>query len=594
MSQPQKTQTPLAPKFDKVLLLRIFRLANPHKQKFYIALLLTLIAAFLAPYRPYLIQYTIDHPIAEKDISGIVSMSIAIAALLLLQTALQWYNTMLSNTIAQDVVMALRNKIFNYLTSLKLRFYDKTPIGTLVTRTISDIETLADVFAEGLINISGDVLQIIFILGIMFYTDWELSLVSLSVLPFLLYAGYLFKEKVRVSFEDVRTQVARLNTFVQEHIQGMNIVQLFNREEKEFERFKAINNQHRISNIKSIFYYSVFFPVVEIIAAVSTGLIVWYASLQIIDHQATPGVMIAFIMYINMFFRPRRQVADRFNNLQMGMVASRRVFDLLDNVDNTEPEGIQTDVSFKDQISFSNVWFAYKDEDYVIRGISFDVEPGKTLAIVGQTGSGKSTTINLLSRFYEISKGEIKIGGNDIKHINLHTLRSQIGIVLQDVFLFSGTIYDNIVLFRPDITPQQVEETAKLLGVHDFIMRLPNGYKQEVQERGLTLSVGQRQLISFVRAMVTNPPLLILDEATSSVDHETEEIIQRAITKMMANRTCIIIAHRLSTIQHAHEILVMNKGEIAETGSHETLIAYGGIYARMHAIQRADSSTVYE
>jgi ATP-binding cassette subfamily B protein len=413
-------------------------------------------------------------------------------------------------------------------------------------------------------------------------------------LPFLLYAGYLFKEKVRVSFEDVRTQVARLNTFVQEHIQGMNIVQLFNREEKEFERFKAINNQHRTSNIKSIFYYSVFFPVVEIIAAVSTGLIVWYASLQIIDHQATPGVMIAFIMYINMFFRPIRQVADRFNNLQMGMVASRRVFDLLDNVDNTEPEGIQTDVSFKDQISFSNVWFAYKDEDYVIRGISFDVEPGKTLAIVGQTGSGKSTTINLLSRFYEISKGEIKIGGNDIKHINLHTLRSQIGIVLQDVFLFSGTIYDNIVLFRPDITPQQVEETAKLLGVHDFIMRLPNGYKQEVQERGLTLSVGQRQLISFVRAMVTNPPLLILDEATSSVDHETEEIIQRAITKMMANRTCIIIAHRLSTIQHAHEILVMNKGEIAETGSHETLIAYGGIYARMHAIQRADSSTVYE
>lgn len=585
MSKKELNEKQAKPTFDRAVLLRIGRLASPYKKAFYMAVTLTVVSAFLGPVRPYLIQYTIDQYISLGNLQGILYMSLGLLALLLLQTFLQWYNTILSNTLAQNVVKDLRNKVYAHLTSLKQQYYDNTPVGTLVTRTISDIETLADTFAEGLISISGDVLQIIFILSLMLYTDWKLTLISLTVLPLLMYAGYVFKEKVRVSFEDVRNQVAKLNTFVQEHLQGISIVQLFNRERHEYEKFKQINAKHRDANIRSVFYYSVFFPVVEILSAAATGLVVWYASIQIINHETTPGAMIAFIMYINLFFRPIRQVADRFNTLQMGMVASTRIFNLLDASDQLEKSGNQKDFNIDTAISFSNIWFAYKDEDYVLRNINLNIERGSTLAIVGQTGSGKSTIINLVSGLYAPTKGKIHIGSYTLDELHLPTLRSKLGIVLQDVFLFNGTIMDNIILYREGVTEAQVIATAKQLGAHNFIAKLPNGYYQMVNERGLSLSVGQRQLISFVRAMVTNPPLLILDEATSSIDHESEEIIQQAITRMMHNRTSIIIAHRLSTIQHAQKIVVMHQGEVVEWGSHEELMKATGRYHHLYTTQ---------
>lgn len=585
MSKKELNEKQAKPTFDRAVLLRIGRLASPYKKAFYMAVTLTVVSAFLGPVRPYLIQYTIDQYISLGNLQGILYMSLGLLALLLLQTFLQWYNTILSNTLAQNVVKDLRNKVYTHLTSLKQQYYDNTPVGTLVTRTISDIETLADTFAEGLISISGDVLQIIFILSLMLYTDWKLTLISLTVLPLLMYAGYVFKEKVRVSFEDVRNQVAKLNTFVQEHLQGISIVQLFNRERHEYEKFKQINAKHRDANIRSVFYYSVFFPVVEILSAAATGLVVWYASIQIINHETTPGAMIAFIMYINLFFRPIRQVADRFNTLQMGMVASTRIFNLLDASDQLEKSGNQKDFNIDTAISFSNIWFAYKDEDYVLRNINLNIERGSTLAIVGQTGSGKSTIINLVSGLYAPTKGQIHIGSYTLDELHLPTLRSKLGIVLQDVFLFNGTIMDNIILYREGVTEAQVIATAKQLGAHNFIAKLPNGYYQMVNERGLSLSVGQRQLISFVRAMVTNPPLLILDEATSSIDHESEEIIQQAITRMMHNRTSIIIAHRLSTIQHAQKIVVMHQGEVVEWGSHEELMKATGRYHHLYTTQ---------
>jgi ATP-binding cassette subfamily B protein len=585
VSKKELNEKQAKPTFDRAVLLRIGRLASPYKKAFYMAVTLTVVSAFLGPVRPYLIQYTIDQYISLGNLQGILYMSLGLLALLLLQTFLQWYNTILSNTLAQNVVKDLRNKVYAHLTSLKQQYYDNTPVGTLVTRTISDIETLADTFAEGLISISGDVLQIIFILSLMLYTDWKLTLISLTVLPLLMYAGYVFKEKVRVSFEDVRNQVAKLNTFVQEHLQGISIVQLFNRERHEYEKFKQINAKHRDANIRSVFYYSVFFPVVEILSAAATGLVVWYASIQIINHETTPGAMIAFIMYINLFFRPIRQVADRFNTLQMGMVASTRIFNLLDASDQLEKSGNQKDFNIDTAISFSNIWFAYKDEDYVLRNINLNIERGSTLAIVGQTGSGKSTIINLVSGLYAPTKGKIHIGSYTLDELHLPTLRSKLGIVLQDVFLFNGTIMDNIILYREGVTEAQVIATAKQLGAHNFIAKLPNGYYQMVNERGLSLSVGQRQLISFVRAMVTNPPLLILDEATSSIDHESEEIIQQAITRMMHNRTSIIIAHRLSTIQHAQKIVVMHQGEVVEWGSHEELMKATGRYHHLYTTQ---------
>lgn len=570
------------------ILKRIYLLASKNKGKLYIAIALTICMAFLGPVRPMLIQFTIDNYIAVGNSGGLIFMSGVLFVLLLLHAAMQVWSTVLTNFLAQNVIKDLRLQIYDYLTGLRLLFHDKTPVGTLVTRTINDVETIADVFSEGLINISGDILQIVFILIFMFSSNWKLTLISLSVIPLLLYAGYLFKEKVRISFEDVRTQVAKLNTFVQEHIQGMQIVQIFNRTEQEYKKFQVINAEHRDANIRSILYYSVFFPVVEIISAISIALIVWFGSKDIMQGEASVGVITAFILYINLLFRPIRQLADRFNTMQMGIVAAERIFKLTDEKENIEPSGNIKLNKIKGEIVFKNVWFGYKPDEPVLKDISFTLQQGMKLAIVGATGAGKSSVINLLSRFYEIDKGEIFLDGYNIKDLDIKDVRSKVAVVLQDVFLFSGSVMDNIKLNNKSITDDHVIAISKHLGAHDFIMQLPNGYNQNVQERGTTLSVGQRQLISFVRAMVINPSVLILDEATSSVDNETEEVIQNAIATMMHNRTSIIIAHRLSTIQHAHEILVLDKGILVERGSHAQLLTISnGYYKKLYELQFA-------
>ena len=573
--------------FDWTLFGKIFSLALPFQKQFYLAVALTLAMSFLGPFRPYLIQYTLDHFVASGDIRGLGWMTLLIFTLLIAHALLQLWGTILANFLGQNIIKDLRNKVFKHLLNLRLPFFDKTPVGTLVTRSISDIETISEVFSEGMINIAGDAFQIIFILVLMFATDYKLSLVSLSVLPLLFYSGYLFKEKVKESFEDVRNQVAKLNTFVQEHLTGMHIVQLFNRENREYQNFKAINKDHRDANIRSVFYYSVFFPVVEVLSAISIGLIVWYGSKGVMSHQTTPGTMIAFIMYLNMFFRPIRQIADRFNNLQMGMVSSDRIFKLLDQKEFLEPEGHKIMERPLGNIEFKEVFFGYQPGVHVLKNISFQVKKGQTIALVGATGAGKSSIINLLSRFYGIEKGSILIDGESIDQYSPQSLRKYISVVLQDVFLFSGSILDNIKLYNHEITENQVMEVAKLLGAHPFISQMPNGYHQQVQERGTSLSVGQRQLISFVRAMVTNPAILVLDEATSSIDHESEEIIQAAIEKMRTGRSSIVIAHRLSTIQNADEILVLDHGNIVERGTHLELLANGGYYKNLYEHQFA-------
>lgn len=590
------SQTKKAPAFNKLLLARIFALATPYKKQFYFAIALTLGMAFIGPYRPYLIQYTLDNYVANNDANGLIWMSALILALLIVNSFMQLGSTLLTNFLGQTIIKDLRNKVYRHLTQLRLTFFDKTPVGTLVTRTVNDIETISDIFSEGMINILGDVLQIVFILGLMFYTDWKLSLISLSVLPLLLYSSYWFKEAVKKSFEDVRNQVARLNTFVQEHLTGMQIVQIFNREREEYKKFEAINRDHRNANIRSVFYYSVFFPVVEVISAISVGLIVWYGSKGIIDNTISPGVMIAFIMYINMFFRPIRQLADRFNSLQMGMVAGERIFKLIDDTSYTEFSGTQTPAGLNGKVAFNKVWFAYQNEDYILKDISFSIQPGKTLALVGATGAGKSSIINLLSRFYPINKGDILIDDINLNDLNNQWLRSHISVVLQDVFLFSGSIFDNVRLYNQNLSEEEIIETAKQLGAHEFIAALPNGYHQNVHERGATLSVGQRQLISFIRAMVANPAILVLDEATSSIDNETEEVIQKAIANMMKNRTSIVIAHRLSTIVNADEILVLDKGTIIERGTHQQLLAQNGSYKNLyeHQFIKATSPIIIE
>ncbi len=590
------SQTKKASAFNKLLLARIFALATPYKKQFYFAIALTLGMAFIGPYRPYLIQYTLDNYVANNDANGLIWMSALILALLIVNSFMQLGSTLLTNFLGQTIIKDLRNKVYRHLTQLRLTFFDKTPVGTLVTRTVNDIETISDIFSEGMINILGDVLQIVFILGLMFYTDWKLSLISLSVLPLLLYSSYWFKEAVKKSFEDVRNQVARLNTFVQEHLTGMQIVQIFNREREEYKKFEAINRDHRNANIRSVFYYSVFFPVVEVISAISVGLIVWYGSKGIIDNTISPGVMIAFIMYINMFFRPIRQLADRFNSLQMGMVAGERIFKLIDDTSYTEFSGTQTPAGLNGKLAFNKVWFAYQNEDYILKDISFSIQPGKTLALVGATGAGKSSIINLLSRFYPINKGDILIDDINLNDLNNQWLRSHISVVLQDVFLFSGSIFDNVRLYNQNLSEEEIIETAKQLGAHEFIAALPNGYHQNVHERGATLSVGQRQLISFIRAMVANPAILVLDEATSSIDNETEEVIQKAIANMMKNRTSIVIAHRLSTIVNADEILVLDKGTIIERGTHQQLLAQNGSYKNLyeHQFIKAASPIIIE
>ncbi len=573
---------------DYQVLKRLFEFVKPYKGQFYGLILLTILLGVTAPLRPYLIQLTLDNDVANGDYPGLVNMIYFLCGLLVIQAIIQYLHTYLSGWLGQFIIRDIRIKLYSHLVKLRLKFFDKTPIGQLVTRTISDVETLADVFSEGLAAMVGDLLQLIFILGLMIYTDWRLALISLSTLPLLILSTYVFKEKIKVAFNDVRNAVSNLNTFVQEHITGMSVVQIFGSEKREYKKFTDINKEHRRANLKSVLYYSVYFPVAEIISAAGIGLLVWYGAKGVIhqvDTGITLGMLIAFIMYIQMFFRPIRMIADRFNTLQLGIVSSSRIMKLLDNNEHIPNNGSLVADKIEGAVSFDKVWFAYNDADYVLKDISLDVKPGETIALVGATGAGKSSIINLLNRFYEINRGTITVDGKSIQEYDIDNLRSNIGVVLQDVFLFSDTIMQNITLGNPNITEEDVMEAAKLVGAKKFIERLPGGLNYNVMERGSTLSVGQRQLISFVRAMVYNPRILVLDEATSSVDTETEEMIQKAIDKMMFGRTSIVIAHRLSTIQKANKIILLDKGEIKEQGTHDELLELDGYYTQLHKMQ---------
>jgi ATP-binding cassette subfamily B protein len=571
--------------FDLAILRRLFGFIRPYRGRFFLLVFLIILLALLVPATPLLIQYTIDRHVMTGNYAGLTTMLFVLVGILVMQAVIQFCNTYLSGWLGQHVIRDIRVQLFRHLLQLRLKFYDHTPIGRLVTRTISDIETLADVFSEGIAAIAGDFLQLIVILGIMLYTDWRLTLVSLALLPLLLMSTYIFKEKIKDSFNEVRTAVANLNAFVQEHITGMGIVQIFNSEEIEFRKFEAINREHRRANIKSVFYYSVYFPVAEVISAGCTGLLVWYGARGVLAEDITLGVLIAFIMYTSMFFRPIRMIADRFNTLQLGIVSTERILKLLDSQEHIPNTGTLAPSTLRGEVRFEHVWFAYNEEDYRLRDINFSVKAGETVALVGATGAGKSSIINLLSRFYDIGKGRILVDGVDLKAYELGALRRHIAVVLQDVFLFSDTIYNNITLNNPSISREKVMAAAELVGAHRFIERLPGGYDYNVMERGATLSVGQRQLISFVRAMVYEPKIIVLDEATSSVDTETEEMIQEAIGKMMKGRTAIVIAHRLSTIQKANQIIVLDQGEIKEQGTHESLLAHEGYYAQLHRMQ---------
>ena len=586
--------------FDFSLLRRVFKYTAPYKRRLYISITLSILLAVISPIRPLLIQLTVNNYIKNgitdnlllknKMVEMVIYITILQIVLLLFETVFRFYFSFITAWLGQTVVKDLRVSVYKHVLGFNLSQYDKTPIGTLTTRTINDIEAINDIFSDGLIPIISDLLSIISVLVAMFWVDWRLTLICLAPFPFLILATYFFKESVNRSFIRVRNAVTALNAFVQEHITGIQIVQAFAAEEKEILKFKKINREHRNANINAIFAYSVFFPFVEIILAVSTGLLVWWASSQVLHlpedkARDIAGEIVSFFLFLNLLFRPLRVIADKFNVLQMGMVASERVFRVLDNDDSVKTEGNYAPEHVKGKIEFDHVYFAYIDERYVLKNISFVVQPGETLAIVGHTGSGKTSIISLLNRLYHIQQGAIKIDDVRIEEYKLKLLRASIGVVLQDVFLFSGSVLDNITLRNTDIPEEKVIEAAKLIGMHDFIMQLPDGYHYNVMERGSSLSMGQRQLLSFIRALLYNPSILILDEATSSVDTESELLIQEAIDKLIAGRTSIVIAHRLSTIRKADKIIVLDKGEIKEMGNHEELLAKGGFYTKLHEMQ---------
>lgn len=575
---------------DFNLLKRLYSFVKPYKKIGIAAVVLTLILAALSPIRPYLVQQTIDNVIAKGDYPGLAKMVAFMFGILIVETIFQFFGTYSSNLLGQLVIRDIRSQLFSKINSFKIKYFDNTPVGTLVTRVINDIETIASIFSEGFLQIMADFLKIFSVIGVMLMVDWKLTLITLIPVPLLIFATNIFKNGIKKSFTEVRNKVAELNAFVQEHIVGINIIQIFNKEDQEMDKFKALNKEHKAAHIKSIWYFSIFFPIVEVITAISIGLVVWYGAGDMLDkisanQEAKPGTIISFVLYIFILYRPMRQIADRFNTLQMGVVSAERVFAIFDQDHSLKNHGTADAQAIKGKIDFEHVIFAYNDEDYVIKDISFNAKPGEKIALIGATGSGKTSIINLLSRFYEYNAGSIKIDDIQIEDYELNSLRKSVSVVLQDVFLFSDSILNNITLFNPEISEEEVIEASKLIGTHAFISQLPGGYHFNVKERGGLLSAGQKQLISFLRAFVNKPKILILDEATSSVDTESEIMIQKATEIITQNRTSIIIAHRLSTIRHADKILVLEHGKIIEEGTHQALMAKGGQYKKLIELQ---------
>ncbi|MBP7809517.1 MAG: ABC transporter ATP-binding protein [Bacteroidia bacterium] len=573
-------------KFSLTLLKRILSYTKPYKRFFFISLTLTLVLSGFAIVRPLLINKALNNFVDDSsDLSGLNTIGILILASLLFEAVLQFANIYVTNFLGQSIVKDLRNQVYKHIIHLKNSYFDKTPVGMLVTRAISDIEALSEVFSEGFIVISGDILMLLTFVTVMFIKNWVLTLIVLTTIPLLLVATTLFKNGVKKTFNEVRNAVSSLNTFTQEHLTGMRIIQLFNREEQEYEKFKVINDKHRKANIRSIWYYSIFFPVVEILSAISIGSLIWFIGARYNSSGIGLGDITFFVMMVNMLFRPIRMLADRLNTLQMGIVSADRVFKVLDTNEIIEDKGTKTFEGVNGNIEFKHVWFAYNDENYVLKDVSFSINAGQTVALVGATGAGKSTIINLLSRFYDLNKGEICVDGVNINNYKLEELRKNTGVVLQDVHLFNDSIFNNITLHNPDITLEKVIDASKQIGLHDFVMSLPGGYDYVVKERGITLSAGQRQLIAFIRAFVYNPKLFILDEATATIDTHTEQLLQKALDKISKGRTSIVIAHRLATIKDANKIIVFEKGQIVEQGSQAELLNMNGQFKRLYDLQ---------
>ena len=573
--------------FDFKLFKRLLAFTKPYRFVFYFVAFAAIIMSGLAVLRPYLLELAIDNSMVPKDGDGFMKYIILMVVVLMLEVIFQFAFIFYTNWLGQSVIRDMRQKLFRLIMSFKMKYFDKSAVGRLTTRAVNDVETISSIFSEGLFMIISDLLKMLVIAGFMLYQSWRLSLIVFIVLPFILYATRVFQKAMKVAFEDVRNQVANLNTFVQERITGMKIVQIFTREKTEYERFREINKDHRKAWIKTVWYNSIFFPIAETAGAVATGLLVWYGGLNVIGGGfVTLGIITAFIQYAEMLFRPLRQIADKFNTLQMGMVAANRVFGILDTKSHIADTGTVDYTSTKGEIEFKNVHFGYNEDEEVIKGISFKANPGETVAIVGATGAGKSTIINLLNRFYEINSGDILIDGISLKDYKLASLRGQIAVVLQDVFLFADSILNNITLNNPKISEEEVIAAAKEIGVHKFIQSLPDGYHYNVKERGSMLSSGQRQLIAFLRAYVSKPSILVLDEATSSVDTYSEELIQTATDKITKGRTSIVIAHRLATIKKADKIIVMDAGKIVEKGTHKELLKLeNGLYKNLYEVQ---------
>ena len=576
---------------DLYIVSRLLAYLKPYKTLIVVAIAITIAGSFLGPLRPYLTKIAIDDYIAKGDLNGLTTISIFLAGAIILDGVKQYITTWMTQIIGQKAVFDIRMDIFTHLQKLPARFYDRNPIGRLITRSTNDVESLNEMLSSGIITILGDLLQLFFIVVLMVWSDWQLTLIVLSILPLMIYATIKFKNKVRAAFQDVLTNLARLNTFFQEHITGVTIVQLFNREARESKKYAGINADHRDANIRTVFYFSIYYPLIEVLSSAAAGLVIWYSGIRLLKADLTIGVVVSFVQYIWLFFRPLQHLSDRFNVIQTAIASSDRIIRLLDEQEGIEnPSGMHHLTAFRDTIRFNNVWFAYDQENWILKDISFQIRHGEKIAIVGATGSGKTTLINILSKLYPFQKGSITIDGIQLQEIEEHSLRKLVGVVMQDVFLFSGTIKENLAFGNPDVSDDDIREAATIVGADRFIDQLPDKYEYKVLENGTGLSSGQKQLTAFVRALLYNPEILVLDEATSSVDTETETLIDSATANLMKNRTSIIIAHRLSTVQKADRIIVLHKGVIRETGNHQELLANRGLYYKLYLLQHPEQT----